>query len=375
MFAMSALRQLFDARAHPWRLLAAILGLALLAGTAERFAARLFEPACWIWAAGDYGDGEPIAFYAVRDLELASAGPARVVIAADETYLLYANGRRLGTGTYRPGQPLDEYDLGDFLEVGLNRILVELRSTRGAGGFFARIELEGERTETVVTDAGWRIFRSYDPGLLGGWSTLAGGEVPQVWQQAPTGRWRLAASHLRRPIPFQGFPPSGRSRPRRHRKYFDSAWLDLDWSRRRIPALGPQQVFDWGEEVEGYLAFDLRSDGGEPGLVYFGSAQSPDPQARPPDTVILPVPGRRHWEDAFPRRFRYVLVIGAEPYSWMELNQLSGANARVLAAPADNHDGVFGLVPPRSYSRVEEAVWKRLEKEAAQRNDGPPRKP
>ncbi len=354
-------------RAHPWRFLTAVLALALAAAGAERFAAWLFEPgpsACWIWAAGDYGDGEPIAFFAVRDLELPASGPARVAITADETYLLYVNGRRLGAGSYRRGQPLDEYQVGDFLKPGLNRILVELRSSRGAGGLLARVELEGDDPRTVVTDAGWRIFRRNDPGLFGGWSTLAGGEAPQIWQPAPTGRWRVAAARRARPIPFQGFPPPLRHRPLRHRKHAGASWLDLDWSRRRIPALGPQQVYDWGEEVEGYLAFDLRSDEGEPGLVYFASSRPPDPKTRSPDAVVLSAPGRRHWEDAYPRRFRYLLVVGAEPFSWIELEALGGTAARELAAPGGGSDGVFGLEPPRSYSKVEEAVWQRLEKAA-----------
>ncbi len=359
-------------RKHPWRFLAAAAGLALLAAGAERLAARLAgadSGACWIWATGDYGGGKAIAFLAARDLELAATGPARLQIAADETYLLYVNGRRLGGGSYRPGKPLDEYDAGPFLEIGLNRILVELRSSRGAGGLLARLELgsSGEARDdsrTLVTDGDWRIFRRYDPGLFGGWSTLEGGDAPKVWQRAPTGRWRLAAGSRPRPIPFQGFPPPERRRPLRHRKYVDPAWLDIDWSRRRIPALGPQQVYDWGEEVEGYLAFDLRSDAGQPGLVYFASEQPPDPNTRPPDAVILPVPGRRHWQDAHPRRFRYALVVGAEPHSWMELELLNGDVAHALAAPAENHDGVFGIEPPRSYSGAEEAVWQRLEREA-----------
>ncbi len=364
---MPTLRQKLSYRAHPWRFLATVLALALAAGVTDRFAARLLAPgpgAQWIWAPGDHGAGEPIAFAAVRDVELAAPAPARVAITADETYLLYVNGRRLGAGSYRPGQPLDEYDVGSHLDMGLNRILVELRSTRGAGGFLARIEIGGEEPRTLVTDEGWQIFRRYDPGLFSGWSTADGGETPQVWQRAPTGRWRLAASPRSRPIPFQGFPPPARSRPQRHRKHVDPVWHDLDWSRRRIPALGPQQVYDWGEEVEGYVAFDLSSDRGEPGLVYFATDRPPDPQNRPPDAVVLPVPGRGYWEDAFPRRFRYLLVVGAEPYSWMVLDRLEGETARDLAPPS-HHGGIFGVEPPRSYSRVEEAVWARLREEAA----------
>ena len=361
------IRFLVSWHTHPWAFFATVLVLSLILAGVTRLADRLLElehGARWIWAAGDYGGGEPISFYAVREVELPAASSGRVSIAADETYLLYLNGQRIGAGSYRSEAPLDVYDVGDFLEVGVNRILVELRSSRGAGGMLAVLELEDGTT--VVTDDSWQIFRRHDDGLIRGWSNLEGGEAPTIWARIPTGRWRLnGARHL--PIPFQTFPPPERSRPKRHQLFHDTSWSPLDASQRRIPGLGPQQIFDWGEEVEGYLAFDLRSDAGKPGLVYFSSAQAPDPQTRPPDVVVLPVPGRRHWEDAFPRRFRYVLVVGAEPYSWIELERLSGETARALAPPADNHDGVFGVEPPRSYSRAEEAVWKRLEQEAADR--------
>ncbi len=85
-----------------------------------------------------------------------------------------------------------------------------------------------------------------------------------------------------------------------------------------------------------------------------------------PDEVLLPVPGRRHWEDAYPRRFRYLLVVGAEPYSRVEIELLDGRLAQELRRPEAGLDGVFGLEPPRSYSKVEEDVWERLRQGADQ---------
>ena len=70
--------------------------------------------------------------------------------------------------------------------------------------------------------------------------------------------------------------------------------------------------------------------------------------------------GRRHWEDAHSRRFRYLLVVGAEPYSRMELEEPEPGLARDPEALANQTGGVFGLEPPRTYSKVEEDVWKRL---------------
>ncbi len=362
MIAMPPMRRRFALRAGC--LLAAMLGLALLAGGAQRLGPRVpGHDAQWIWAAGDYRNGEPIAFYAVRELELPDACPARVAITADDTYLLYVNGRRVGAGHYRPEAPLDEYRVDDFLQPGINRVLVEARSSRGAGGLLAVIEPDPACGGSVVTDADWQIFRRYDPGLYGGWALPETSEVPRVWGRPPTGRWRLAAERRPQPIPFQGYLPAVRRRPARHMSYRNGEWREIDVSLPRIPALGPQQVFDWGEEVTGILSFDLRFDHGKPGLL-FASSELPEVEGRPPDAIIVPVPGRRYWQDARPRRFRYLLLVGVEPASRIEVDVLDGDTARALAVPKDQGGGVFGIEPPRSYSTVEEQVWKRLEEEA-----------
>ena len=362
MQVMVPLHRWLSRRDGRWRI-ASILVLAIFIAGAEHFAARVFEPgAQWIWADGDHSSGEPIAFYAVRELELDGVARARFAITADDTYVLYVNGQRVGAGRYSPGEALDEYEVGDFLEAGVNRILVEARSSRGAGGLIAELEL-GSNPRKIVTDGSWRIFRRYDPGLFGGWSSEEAGEAPKIWGRPPTGRWRLSTERQLRPILFQGFPPPERRRPVRHKALHDPSWLELDDSRRHIPALGPQQIFDWGEEIEGVISFDLRSDVGKPGLLYASTAP-PDVSNGSPDAVIIPVPGRRYWEDAHPRRFRYLLLVGVEPASRIEVDLLDREQTGgMVEAPREN-TGVFGFEPPRSYSKVEEEVWDRLESEA-----------
>lgn len=361
---MSRLHHPLSWRRHPWRFFAAAFVAVLAVAGAERFAAQRLAPghgARWIWAPGDLREGLPIAFYAARDVELEEPVSARLAIVADETYVLYVNGRRLGSGSYRTLAPVDEYEIGDFLEAGTNRIVIELRSCRGAGGLLAELEIDGDaaRRRVVGTGADWRIFRRHDPALFGGWSRLDGGEPPQTWQRPPTGRWRLGETRARRPTAFRSALPPPRRRPVRVRQQHRLTWHPLDWERPRVPALGPHQLYDWGEEVEGFLAFDLASDEGLPGLLYFGS-EPPDPQRRAPDEIVLPIPGRGHWEDAHARRFRYVLVVGAEPYSRMDVERAEPGAARDPEALAHQNGGVFGLEPTRSYSQTEEDVWKRL---------------
>ncbi len=363
---------------RPLRSFVAVFLLALTVAGAEKLSsvvgARLFESSPderWIWAEGEYGEGEALAFYAARDFKIEDLGSARIALAADETYLLFVNGYRVGAGSYRPWSAIDEYDITDLLHQGGNRIVVELRSSRGAGGFLAVVELgpaaggedEASERRIVVSDRSWRIFKRYDPGLFGGWTRLEEGEKPKIWHRPPAGRWRLDSTAVRRPNLFESSIMPLCQRPVRFQQQHRPDWLELTWERR-IPALGPQQLYDWGEVVEGILSFDLISDQGQPGLLYVGT-EPPDPELRPPDEVILPVPGRRHWEDAYVRRFRYALVVGAEPYSRIEVEIPPPSLSAKLPRSEPNHQGVFGLEPPRTYSKVEEDVWKRMERGAA----------
>ncbi|MEM7352184.1 MAG: hypothetical protein AAF657_15390 [Acidobacteriota bacterium] len=355
---------------RPWRIFAGVALAGLILAGAEGLGAglrsRFIGPghgACWIWAEGDYREGNSLAFFAARELEIEAPGSVRVAIVADESYILYVNSHRIGSGAYRPQAPIDEYEVGRFLQPGLNRFVVELRSQRGAGGLLATLEIgpagdAAKKTRTVVTDEKWQIFRRYDRALFGGWARLAGGEPPKVWRLPPTGRWRLAAEKILRPVLFRGFPPPVRRKPVRLRAQHSEAWLDLDPVRPRIPPVGPKQLYDWGEEVEGFLTFDLTATEGEPGLLYLGS-EPPDPEVSKPDQVILAVPGRPEWRAAFPSRFRYALVIGAEPYGRVEVEEID-AELRAALAPPVEPRGVFGFQPPRAYAKVEEDVWGRV---------------
>ncbi len=357
-------------QARPLRFFVATAVLALVAAGGERLFAQLrsrfAEPsvgAHWIWAEGDHSSGEPIAFYALREIELEVVEPTQIAIAADETYILYVNGQRVGSGSYRPKAPVDEYEVSDMLRVGLNRFLVELRSNRGAGGLLAEIEVgvpEGREPSRIIsTDAEWQIVRRFYPGLFGGWAVLENGEAPRVWRAPPTGRWRLGSRRqLEVMLPLH-LPSLPRVAPLRVRAQHKASWFEVGEVERRIPSVGPKQLYDWGEEVEGFLSFDLSSAEGHPGLLYFGS-EPPDPALSPPDAVLLIVPGRRYWEAAYPRRFRYLLLIGAEPHRFIAVDSSESIRDRVATPPDMQPAGVFGLRPPRSYSKVEEDVWGRL---------------
>ena len=240
--------------------LLALAGVLLLA-LAER-GIRAFSTArepgrggYWIWAPGAAQAAEPVAFFAVRDVELPAASGAALEIAADEGYELYVNGRPVGANSFRPGMAIDRYAVGDLLRAGRNRITVALHSARGAGGLLAAL-VAGDRT--VVTDGEWRIFRRQEPELFDPDAALAGGETPAVWQRSPTGRWRLRPAEGDRARVFEGPGPAPNRFPTRARSVHPEApWKRLRRRQLQLPVQSSQVLLDWGREVEGLLSFAL----------------------------------------------------------------------------------------------------------------------
>src|ERR1700687_5568523 len=206
--------------------LAVVCGLTLLL-RGERWAASHLSgttgAAEWIWAVHDRRQAQPLAFYAARDFAL-TAPPerARLLALGDPEYVLYLNGRRIGAGSWRPGAHLDEYEVGPLLRTGGNRLLAELRSADGAGGFLASLVDAASGRPLLGTDGAWRTFRRHRLGLLRGWlpvdpsavaaavSAAGPGAAVVAWGRAPGGRWgRVGAAWPAAVVPW-GRPPVGR---------------------------------------------------------------------------------------------------------------------------------------------------------------------
>ncbi len=364
---------------RPGRFFLLALAAALVLAAAER-GARTFlagrEPGrggSWIWARPAAGSGvteaaQPVAFFAVRDVELAAADRASLEIAADEGYELYLNGRPVGAGSFRTGMAIDRYAVGDLLRAGRNRITVALRSARGAGGLLAALVAD-ERT-VAVTDGKWRIFRRQQQELFDPDAPLAVGEAPQIWQRGATGRWRPRPATEDRPRIFeQPGPPPNRFPIRARHFHPEASWQRLRRRQLRLPVRSPRVLLDWGSEVEGLLSFALISPptptgteetpGAESALAYFGN-EPPDPEDRPADEILVFAPGQGAWRDAHARRFRYVLLLGVPPLARVRVWKLDPATAAQLAPPPREPAGVFGLRPPNLRSAAERRVWERL---------------
>ena len=359
---------------NPWVLavlwiLLATASLAFLSRQLPALASRLFQPtggAQWIWAERDRSDASPAAFFAVRDFDLeAPPERARLLVAADQEYVLHLNGKRVGSGEYEPGAGLDVYEVGPLLLPGGNRLVAELRSERGSGGLLASL-VDGKTGDPLLgTDARWQIVRRQQLGLVRGWLSLADADAEPAhsWGYPPVGRW--------------GPPKEGREKP----LFLDLVGRPVPPASVRpvavipgrppeIPGAGPGGsaiLLDWGREVVGYLSLDVRADEKMGTALVFTSAEPPDPLAVRPSTVVLIAPGSRRWLDSRPRRFRYALVLGLKRPAAARLLPLApGFPARTAAGllpPATDGQNprVFGIEAPPLRTPVEDEIWGKLQ--------------
>lgn len=347
-----------------------VIGVGLLAlGTrgVSALVARLSLPtggAQWIWVARERTDRSPAAFYAVRDFFLDEVPEtARLLALADPEYVLTLNGKRIGAGQYLPvdsgssAAKLDAYDVSDVLQVGGNRLIAELRSDRGAGGFLAALQAGDGRT-LVKTDDDWRIFERHHFGLLRGWIPLgpSGGlesEPAFSWGLPPIGRW--------------GKPEVGPLHPRFAELIQGQPLVAARIPPPRIAALPPtagrrMALFDWGREVTGYLVLNMPAEDGLRKALFFTGVQAPDPLRDPPEGAVLTMTGRRSWMDVRPRRFRYALVIGDRPLAARVLQVDPAKAAGLLADGVPKIEGVFGIEPPPLRTPVQDEIWRELQR-------------
>ncbi len=346
--------------------------LALAAGQrlldARRVRAAPTAGASWIWAADSAIDDGPEVFYAAREWQLAfEPTAAGIEILADEEYWLSVNGASVGAGRWAPGAPLDRYDLGGLLRRGSNRLVVELRSARGAGGLIALLTASGEgATEVVGTDGSWRIVRQHQRSLFAPDEAAPAGRPPRVWGPAPLGRWGMPGAG--RLDPRLDELRRGRRpwRPQQARLGPDGPWQPAPGGRS-TRALGPWVVFDWGTEVVGYLSVGfLAGEEAAHGLLWTASEESAsplgvDPQLDPYDAVILGAPGRTWWTDVRPRRLRYVYVLGLDQVTVAEVYPVRLDRAAPLLEAPPRPAGLWGLPPPRLVTAVEHEIWGELQ--------------
>jgi hypothetical protein len=334
-----------------------LLLLSVLA-VAERVIDRVrsadaLAPAEWIWAQGEWRHPRPVGFYAARDFRIDDPADARLLILVDEEFVATLNGKRVARGRYSPGAAVVPVDVSTALRVGSNRIVVEARSARGAGGLRAVIQARGRTL--VATDGSWKIFRQLTPGVLRAWAPLDAGESARGWGKAPIGRWdqvRLAA----RPADAES-EDSGAARllaVTRGRSLAPRTPWRSDWPVESItPALQGASLVDFGKPVEGFLELRYAGEGGA--LLFISEGLRPPlPQESRPAAVVVRVPGSDVWHDAVGRRVRYVLSVGESRLVGARL--IAGAATQPLPSA-----GLMGIQPPPLRSPVEDKLRREFE--------------
>ena len=254
-------------------------------------------------------------------------------MTADEEYVLTLNGKRIGAGAFEPGAPLDVYEVGPLLLPGGNRLMVELRSGRGAGGLLASLVDEATGRQIVGTGEDWRIFPHHELGLVRGWLPLRArraGVPLGVSADRPLGRAAggLAPGRCSARRSARACRP-----PRCVRSPSPPAWRD-----GRSP--GSPILYDWGRTVEGFLTLELPAGKDQGAALLFTGEAPPDPLTARPTAAVLIVPGRRDWMDARPRRFRYALLVGLEGPAAAAVQPVPAGAVRT---PRPLADRVFGI--------------------------------
>jgi hypothetical protein len=320
----------------------------------------------WIWAPGPRQQTFPRAFYAVRDFHVDKVPEsAEILVSADEEYILYLNGARLGSNRAATPAEVDRYPVGARLRRGGNRLVAELRSASGAGGLLLALGEPSGDGLRLVSDASWRIFDRHHPGLHRAWLPLEEGSEPAVSMgRPPVGRWRVPELGPSRPAYEDlagGLLRRAPREPVRVQRGEGGSWLP--WKRdgeERTEPLGSWVTFDWGEVVSGYLLLDHRLELlSITGLLFVGE-DLPDPRGRQVDSCLVTVPESVTWEDVLPRRFRYVTVLGLEGLEGAALYEVDPGPGAVLLAAAPSSPRVFAVEGPPLRSPVEDDVWRRL---------------
>jgi len=154
-------------------------------------------PAEWIWIPRTSNEPSPIVFFAARSFAVpADREFVRISLSAHPEYELYVNGRLIGGAREMADSDLHRYELADFTRVGLNRIVVAVRSPKGVGGLIAGIDFGVSRRNLVVTDGSWVIFDRWNDSILGGNPEFPAID-PDILGRPPFGRWTLSELHDR----------------------------------------------------------------------------------------------------------------------------------------------------------------------------------
>ncbi len=302
----------------------------------------------WIWSGDARRERGPSAFWAARDFTLDDVPASAILqVQADPEYVLWLNGRRIGAGRFSLGAPLDGYEVAALLQPGTNRLLAELRSDHGAGGFLLSLTAGPGGRPLVASSPAWMILRRDDPNLVRGFRPLEGGTAAYSWSFPPIGRWGAPRLGAVRPLRFERAVPV----PAAGRSGVPERWVRFDWGPdgtvgRLALRVAPQEAMQ-------VAVLRVQPDG--------------RPEDAPPDerscsaiSVIL-MPNQREWVDPEVRRIRSAEITGTMRIESARVLPPFGPEERI-AEPAVPPRGLLGLKPPPLRTPVEDEVGRQLER-------------
>lgn len=313
----------------------------------------------WYWIEGDPRDPRPVAFFAVRDFDLA-ARPERAVaeVLGDEEYILSINGERIGSNRYRAGADLDRYEVERWLHSGGNRIVLELRSPTAAGGYTFRLT-DGAGRDLLAEAPAWQVQRTYFRALFPG-GAAPPAPVATFVGKAPIGRWGVPRPGPLRPA-FNDLLAVPRVVPAVRYRQDASAWHRLRTKGRRRASLGPRVEFDFGAPVTGYLQLEIRGREAATGLLRFSSTPG-IAEPGPIHALATLVPQRGLWQDSVVRQFRYVDVLGLAGVTGAGVLPMVDEAVERLGG-AGQPRGLLGIEAPPLRAPVEDVIRRELEGE------------
>ena len=170
-----------------------LLGFALLAYL-DRFYSSKFRnvtgDASWIWLEVEPDREAPAVILVTRNVSVpAQREYFRIKVAGDPEYVLYLNGRRIGSGGAPETGEIDLYEIDDGIVDGLNRIVIAGRSSTGYGGLIASIDFGPFKQNMLVTNEEWTVYQQWSPTLLHHDAPSLNPSRPWKLGKPPDGRW------------------------------------------------------------------------------------------------------------------------------------------------------------------------------------------
>lgn len=308
-----------------------ILVVTALTSFVAGFFSRKFElqtgRADWIWIDHPFDERMPVAFFAVRDVEVPPDPPlVRLRVACDADWTLYLNGVEIGGGASAAAPVLYSFDLAEVVRKGeTNRLTVALRSASGVGGFLATIDYAPLRENDVVTDGSWQLCRRWTEGLTTGETACE--EQPLILGSPPFGRWNYPSSKRGEPYAQQdgevvgAQPGADASIARREIRVIDGLAVE---SSTAIPA----RVFEFGV-VEGRGRVVLPGPAAELTVIEVRYANETAELAVARDSALFVfAPGESEVTDPIARSFRLMAVADPRATAVVERHPVSAEDDR-----------------------------------------------